>query len=98
MPELPEPDLRRVLAYQRRLVAVALEALGRMLLVCAALLLLVGLVSGWRLGVYPIHILAEAFALGIVGVGLAIADDYLPAVPKTRQPPDADASGETVVA
>jgi uncharacterized membrane protein len=98
MPELPDPDVRRVLAYQRRLIAVAMEALGRLLLVCALLLLAVGLVSGWRTGSYPLQILTEAFALLVVGVGLAIADDYLPAVPDASQPPTGETAGETAVA
>jgi len=98
MSELPDPDIHRVLAYQRRLVTVALEALGRMLLVCALLLMGVGLLSGWRTGVYPIQMLAEAFALLVIGVGLAIADDYLPAVPVARQPPTGDAAGDAAIA
>ncbi len=81
MSEQTTIDPHSLLAYQRRLLAAAMGAMGRLLLVAGAILLLAGLLGNWDSGAFRALVIVLSLAVLVPGVGLAVADDYLPKLP-----------------
>ena len=86
MSEQPSMDPQGLLAYQRRLVASAMAAVGRLLVVGAGILLLAGLLGNWESGAFRAFVVVIGLAVLVLGVGVAIADDYLPKPPGSASP------------